>query len=76
MPVVVAKNGIVPIPAELWEWLGLGKESNVEITPGPDHSLMMRPSYSIKETAGILPKPSRPVTIEEMNEAIASCSEE
>lgn len=81
MAIVIVKNGTLSIPQDMWSWLGLGAESKVEITTCPDHTLRVRPSgskpsFSIRETAGILPKPSAPGTIDEMNEAIAGCSEE
>ncbi len=81
MAVVIAKNGTLPIPQDMWDWMGLGAESMVEITTGPGHTLQLRtgapkPDFSIRETAGILPKPAGSGTIEAMNEAIAGCSEQ
>lgn len=80
MSTVEVRNKQVPIPDEIMASLGLHEGSKLEVQPC-GNGILLQPKTrvktgSIKELRGILPKPDRPVTLEEMEEAIASCSEE
>ena len=78
MTTVFPNEGALPIPQEIWLSLGWTKGVPVELSAGPQGTLVARPQkrYSIEETAGILTKPTRAVTLDEMQQAISSCVEE
>ncbi len=80
MSTVEVRNKQEPIPDEIMASLGLQEGSKLEVQPC-GNGILLQPKTriktgSIKELWGILPKPERPVTLEEMEEAISSCSEE
>ena len=77
MTTVLPLEGTLPITHEIWLSLGWAKGVPVELSAGPKGTLVARPqkSLSIEETAGILPKPARTVTLVEMQEAISSSTE-
>ena len=70
MSTVEARNKQVPIPDEVWDQCGLHDGSKLEVQVQGRSILLVPKSISIKDLRGILPKPSRPVTLEEMEEAI------
>ena len=77
MVTVLPHEGSLPIPREIWASLGWASDVRVELSAGPEGTLVARPQkrYTIAETAGILPKPAKPVSLSEMQEAIASSAE-
>lgn len=77
MVTVLTEHGTLPIPPEIWQSLGWEQDVTVELCANADGTLLAKPQkrYSIEETAGILPRPLRSISIEEMHEAISSCSE-
>jgi hypothetical protein len=78
MVTVLTHDGVLPIPPELRKVLGWGDHVTVELQAEPHGTLVARARkpFSIADTAGLLPKPSQPVSQQEMEDAIASCSEE
>ena len=76
MPTVEVRNQQVPIPGEIMLSLGLHEGSKLEVRNDGGRIVLVPKTISIKDLRGILPKPARPVTLEEMEEAIAGCSEE
>jgi antitoxin component of MazEF toxin-antitoxin module len=78
MVTVLPRDGVLPIPPELWKALGWGEHVTVELQAEPHGMLVVRPRkpFAVAETAGLLPKPKRPVSLQEMDEAVASGSEE
>jgi antitoxin component of MazEF toxin-antitoxin module len=78
MVTVLPGDGVLPIPPELWKALGWESHIAVELQAEPHGTLVVKPRkrFSIAETAGLLPKPPTTVTAQEMDDAIASCSEE
>jgi antitoxin component of MazEF toxin-antitoxin module len=78
MVTVLPHNGVLPIPPELWKALGWGEHVAVELQADSHGTLVAKPakSFSIAETAGLLPRPAHPVTLQQMQDAIASCSEQ
>lgn len=73
MPIAtVTSKGQITIPAEVRARLGLLPGSRVAFVEGPDGTYEMHPEgVSLRDTRGIIAAPGKPVTIEEMNEAIA-----
>jgi antitoxin component of MazEF toxin-antitoxin module len=78
MVTVLPHDGVLPIPPELWKTLGWGEHVTVELQVEPHGMLVARPRkpFSVAETAGLLAKPERSVSLQEMDEAVASGSEE
>lgn len=67
----VTSKGQITLPKEIREQLGLRKGRKVQLTiDGGNVVQMSARRSSILDLVGILPKPKRAVTIEEMNEAI------
>lgn len=66
-------KGLVRIPAALRKQLKLEAGTQVRLFVEPDQdTIVLVPTGSIKDAFGILPKPSNPVSIEGMNEAMQS----
>lgn len=64
-------KGQVTIPAKLRKRLNLEPGSKLRLFLEPDeHSVVMAATGSIKDAFGILPKPEKAFTIEEMDEAV------
>ena len=69
----MTQKGQVTIPAKLRKRLKLEPGSKLRLFVEPDeHSVVMTATGSIKDAFGILPKPKRVSTIEEMDEAVQS----
>ncbi len=68
----VTSKGQITIPAEVRAELGLKAGDSVMFYRNPvgGYSVLAR-NKSIRDLKGILPRPARAVSIEEMNEAIA-----
>jgi AbrB family looped-hinge helix DNA binding protein len=67
----LTSKGQVTIPKDVRDKLGLKQGDRLLFTTQPDGSIRVRPRTAhIKDLYGILPKPKRPVSVEEMNEAI------
>ena len=66
-------KGQVTIPAKLRKRLKLEPGSKLRLFVEPDeHSVVMMATGSIKDAFGILPKPQKAFTIEEMDDAVQS----
>ncbi|WP_411845639.1 AbrB/MazE/SpoVT family DNA-binding domain-containing protein [Roseibacillus persicicus] len=63
------EKGQITIPAPLRKQLGISAGSQIRLFSEPgEKTLHLTPTGSIKDAFGILPKPEKALTIEEMNE--------
>lgn len=68
----MTSKGQLTVPVEVRRRLGLTPGTRVSFEETDDGSYRLRArTGSVRDLKGILPPPERPVTIEEMNEAIA-----
>jgi antitoxin PrlF len=67
----LTSKGQMTVPKEVRVKLGLKPGDRLHLTVRPDGAVVMTPTVPLASLAGILPKPERAVTIEEMNAAIA-----
>lgn len=74
----VTSKGQVTVPAEVRAALGLHEGSTIDFVPTPAGSYeIVARRTSIRDLKGMLARPGRrPVSIEEMNEAIADAAAE
>ncbi|QEA38280.1 AbrB/MazE/SpoVT family DNA-binding domain-containing protein [Pistricoccus aurantiacus] len=69
----VTTKGQVTIPAQVRATLGLSAGDRVEFVPiGEGKYAIMAATYSVKDLKGMIRKPRAPVSVEDMNAAIAS----
>jgi antitoxin PrlF len=69
----VTSKGQITIPAEIRRDLGLHTGSRIDFVWNEQGGLEIRvKAGSIKDLKGIVPRPERPVTLEEMDDAIAA----
>lgn len=67
----VTSKGQITVPKDVRQHLGLKPGDRVRFVIEPDGRVRLMPAKrDISELVGILPKPKRALTIEEMNEAI------
>jgi AbrB family looped-hinge helix DNA binding protein len=59
------------LPKEVRAKLGLKPGDRLQVTATPDGRVLLTPTVPLASLAGILPAPDHPLTVEEMNEAIA-----
>lgn len=72
MESVMTKKGQVTVPREIRERLGLKAGDRVKFFVHPDGSVVLLPVRPIRAMRGMLKsRRGKPVSIEEMNEAIA-----
>jgi AbrB family looped-hinge helix DNA binding protein len=67
-------KGQVTIPAEVRARLGLRPGSRLAFVPTKDGFEIHPQAASIADLKGAVPRPAEPVSIEEMNEAIAGAA--
>ena len=68
----MTSKGQVTVPAEARRRLGLHAGSKVDfVINDRDHLELIPVADSVKKLKGIVPKPSRPLSLEEMDTAIA-----
>lgn len=68
----VTSKGQITVPARMREKLGLRPGSQIVFDEQPNGDFVVRKKKGdIRDLKGIVPKPPRPVTLEEMDEAIA-----
>ena len=68
----ITSNGQVSIPKVVRSRLGIGAGDRVEFVEIQDGVFqIVAATQDIQALKGIVPKPKKPVTIEEMNQAIA-----
>jgi antitoxin PrlF len=73
----LTSKGQTTIPKDVRERLGLKPGDRIRFMVNPDGSVALVPvTLSVKQLRGMLPRPERPATIEEMNEAIADAAAE
>ena len=71
----VTSKGQVTIPAEVRARLGLRPGTRLAFVPTDTGGYEIHAqAASIKDLKGIVPRPSQPVSIDEMNEAIATAA--
>lgn len=66
----ITSKGQVTIPVEVRELFGLSAGSKVEFIPYDGYIIAIPLNKSVKNLKGILPKPERSLTCEEMNSII------
>jgi antitoxin PrlF len=71
MESAITAKGQMTIPKAIRDHLGLKPGDRVKFFIHPDGTVVMRPMLPASALRGILKPPGRPVTIDEMNEAIA-----
>jgi AbrB family looped-hinge helix DNA binding protein len=70
----LTSKGQITLPVEVRRGLGLRQGSRVDFVPdGGGYRLEAR-SHLARDLAGALPKPDRPVTLDEMDQAIAAAA--
>jgi AbrB family looped-hinge helix DNA binding protein len=73
MQATITSKGQITLPKALRDQLQLSPGDRVEFILGEDNVVRMLPRLvSIKNLKGILPKPAKPVSLEEMDEAIGN----
>jgi len=70
----VTSKGQVTIPAEVRARLGLRPGSQLTFVPTADGYEIHPQAASIRDLKGAVPRPDQPVSVEEMNEAIAAAA--
>ena len=72
MQATITSKGQITLPKALREQLQLSPGDRVEFILEDDNVVRMLPRLaSVKHLKGMLPKPARPVSLEQMDEAIA-----
>jgi len=66
----LTSKGQMTIPQEIRDKLELKPGDRVELNVLPDGRVLMTPTVPLASLAGILPKPKRAYTVEDMNTAI------
>lgn len=67
----VTSKGQITIPQEVRKAMGVSAGNRIDFVRMDDGKFLMIPvTGSIKALKGIIPRPKRPVTLEEMQEAI------
>jgi len=73
----LSSKGQITIPAVVRAALGVGTGDRLEfIQTEPGHFELVAATHSVKALKGMVRKPASPVTIEKMNEVIASLGAE
>jgi len=67
----LTSKGQMTLPKEVRTKLGLKPGDRLQVAVTADGRVVMTPAVPLATLAGILPKPDRPLSVEEMNEAIA-----
>jgi AbrB family looped-hinge helix DNA binding protein len=68
----LTSKGQTTIPKDIRDRLGLKPGDKIKFMVNPDGSVtLVAANLSVRQLRGILPRPERPATIEEMSEAIA-----
>lgn len=67
----LTSKGQITLPKNVRQAMGLGTEDRVDFVMAPDGRFTLVPvKSSIQSLKGCIPKPLKPVTIEDMNAAI------
>ena len=72
MESAITAKGQATIPKAIREYLGLKPGDRIKFFVHPNGSVVLLPRLPVKTLRGIVRPREQPVTIEEMNEAVAS----
>lgn len=72
----LTSKGQMTLPKEVRAKLGLKPGDRLQVGVTADGRVLMTPTVPLASLASILPKPDHPLTVEEMNEAIAGAGAE
>ena len=76
MIAALSSKGQLTLPIEIRRALHLHAGDRLDIVLGENNQMELIPlSRSVKDLKGMLPKPSKPVSLEEMDRAIRDASE-
>jgi AbrB family looped-hinge helix DNA binding protein len=68
----LTSKGQLTLPKDVREALGVGPGDRVVFVPMEDGNFAVMPAtHSVKSLKGLIPKPKKPVTLADMNKAIA-----
>ena len=68
---VLTSKGQTTIPKDVRDYLGLRPGDRIEFVLTEDKTVLLKPATRpVTDLKGFLPKPTKPVTIEQMNAAI------
>jgi AbrB family looped-hinge helix DNA binding protein len=70
----ITSKGQITIPKEVRERLGLETGDRIEIYVEPDGRAVIERTLKLEELADILPRPSKALSVEEINQAIAEAA--
>jgi antitoxin PrlF len=70
MESAITSKGQATLPKAIREHLGLKPGDRVKFFVHPDGSVVILPKIPASALRGVVPAPERPVTVEEMNEAV------
>lgn len=66
----ITSKGQTTIPAEIRRQLNLNSGDKLHFMVQDDHLLVIPAKRSIKELKGIIPLPKKPVSVDDMNQAV------
>lgn len=72
----LTSKGQITLPKEVREQLGLKPGDRVEIYVDQDGRAVIERTLSLEELAGVLPRPEKALSVEEINEAIVQAAVE
>ena len=72
----LTSKGQITLPKEVREQLGLKPGDRVEIYVDHDGRAVIERTLKLEELAGVLPRPKRALSVQEINEAIARAAVE
>jgi AbrB family looped-hinge helix DNA binding protein len=68
---VLTSKGQTTIPKDVRDYLGLRPGDRIEFVLTEDKSVLLKPATRpVTDLKGFLPKPAKPVTVEQMNAAV------
>ncbi len=70
----ITSKGQITIPKEVRDRLGLKPGDRVEIYLEPDGRAVIERTIKLEELIGILPRPKKALTVEEINQAIGEAA--
>lgn len=68
----LTSKGQLTLPKEIRDRLGLKEGDRLRVIAEEGRIILTRSHIRLENLTGILPAPARPITVEEMNEAIAA----
>lgn len=71
----VTSKGQITIPVDVRTRLGLRTGTRISFVPTPAGGFEIHPeARSVRELKGVVPRPPRPVSVEDMNAAVADAA--